>query len=786
LYSLIAVISLGIGIGASAAAFGLIRSLRLATGGIPGLDRLVAVERTGASCVPCTISYAEFQGIARRSHAFSAVAAHRPTATILREDNSLLFGEEASPNLFTVLGVRPASGRTLEPYDEQASAPSVVVISDSTWSALFKRSPTALGSQLRTHDGDLTIVGVMPPALEFPAHASYWTPLRAPATTDATTLSVSIVGRMAPGATLSRVRQELAVLSSGSVERGSGASRRFEAVPLREIFVASWHRYDLLIGAVAGCVLLMACANLACLSLLAAVRRAREFSVRTALGASRARLLGQVAVEAALLAGVGTALGILLADWGLRVVLSLQGADATLPPGTRLGLSPSVIGVACLLGLGVVIVLALLHLRVVTAANVERSLRRAAVIGSGQRLWSQGALVVGQIAGAVILLTCASLISATLVARERIDLGYDPDGLWGATLRVPRTQATPDLERAFATEALNDVRAIPGLRGTSLEGILPLPSDDALPSERSSPTPKLSIVGVADSLPAATRPRLVLAVDSSYFRTLRISIVRGRAFVGGDRSSSPAVAIVNELAARLWWHGGNPLGSRIVIPTAAGGAEIATIVGIAHDVRWDAMGGALAEPVPTLYRPFAQAPSPAQLLLTRTSQPSTTLGPVRRALMALTPDQPIALLSLERNLTESLAPLRRNALLLGALAIVGLGLCVLGVVGLVSFSVQQRAPEFAIRIALGADARRLLRTVLRQGFAIGSIGVALGIVGALAAARLLSSVLYGMGSTNPVALVSAAVVLIGLVLVATYVPARRVLSIDPMWAFRER
>jgi predicted permease len=704
-----------------------------------------------------------------------------------------VIGARVSAEFCPLLGPQPILGRLLlsprlDREDEQA-----VVIGRRLWAGRFGASRDVLGQRLRIDGNVHTIVGVLPSDFGFPARAELWLAQSPGAfATDRATLSA--VARLKAGVSLEQARAELRVLSEARERQDpkTNAGRIGTAFSIRAAAQGAGSGFWLLLGAV-GAALLVACANVASLSLVRALARERETAVRAALGADQWRLALPSLVEGILVAVAGAAGGGVLGLWGKGLATAALHRVYDYP--VPLTLSPVVLGagfvLALVIGAGVGIV-PVVHL---WRMDPQQALREGAVTTTAGRRAGRlrQFLVIGEIATALVLLTGAGLLTASFLRIQHYDLGYDADHVLVASLSLAKErQADLRLMQLAAEQVVERTRLATGAQVATWSESYPRATVRSL----SAPFDDvMALDGRSTTLTAAAVPPYAYHVSPAFFDVIGVRLVKGRGFTATDDARSEAVAIVNETAARLWWPGEDPLGKRFRLGRADTPEPWLTVVGVAANTHTIGGGGAYGavsgEPgyFPLLFGPLAQGATPRSYWLgLRGRRPTTALATaVRRAAEDVDPGIRVDQLVTLRDLTTGdvrFTPVEFNAKLLTGLAVFGLFLALVGVYGLVADVVRRRTREIGIRIALGARDRDIVAVVMNDGLRIAAMGVSVGLLGSYWLTDALRSLLFGMSPTNPAvfAIVCAALGLA--VLVASYLPARRAVRVDPMVALR--
>ena len=780
-FTLAAVTTLALGIGANTAIFSAVNGVLLHPLAYPDPDRLVVVWGRHTTIGRETASQPDFLDWREQARSFEALAAMTSTRFNVTGagEPEVVNGGIATANLLHVFGVVPSVGRGFRDDEEHGAAPKVAMLGEGYWRRRFGAERNIVGSRILLSGVPHTVVGIVPAQLQLERPVDVWTPLATDSTRPRRADFLTVFGRLGQGASLDRAQQEMTTIMRRLEAQypESNANWGAEVVALREQMTGEIRPALLVFMGAVGLVLLVACANVATLMLARAAGRRREVTIRSALGASRARLAGELLLESMLLALLGGALGLLLALWGVEGLRSL-GPD-TLPRVNEIGLDLRVLGFALVLSLVTGLLFGLAPIWQMAGRDLHDGLAvgsRGVAGGSGiQR--ARSALVLGEVALAFVLLAGASLLLRSFERLQRVDPGFVADRVLTARVTLPRL-AYPEEERwlAFGQELLARTAAEPGVRSAALVSDAPLGD--------SPPFWSFGIQGGETPAPDAVQDAAVFTASASYFETLRIPLVRGRLFDATDRVGSPDVALISQSVAQRYWKGKDAVGARITFGDPAD-PEVRwmTVVGIVGDVLHERLNG---QAYPQIYIPFEQSPERSMVLAARTSGDPLALVPaVRRAIAGIDPDLPLADVStLEDRKAVSLARPRVNATVLGGFALAALVLAAVGIYGVVAYGVVQRTRELGIRMALGAGGSTLLRMVIRQGMMPVLGGMAVGLVGALAGGRLLRGLLFGVGAGDPTILALVTGFLVTVALAAMYLPARRASRSDPMIALR--
>lgn len=690
-----------------------------------------------------------------------------------------------TPNFFSLLGVQPHLGQPFADADGRPEGRAVVMLSDQIWRSRFAADPNIVGQTVTLDTTPYTILGVLPRDVQFPfvGEADIWTPryfeysLMSTARLRMGVGYLGYVARMKPGTTLANADAELTLLNKRYREQNPTApdadtSVSMLASPLRDLVVANVRGKVLMLSAAVALVLLIACANVASLLLSRALGRRREIAVRTALGATRSTVIAQLLTESVLLALIAGLLGIGL-SWAATHALELWGASQ-IPQGIPIVIDLRVLLFTLAISLATGIIFGIVPALQLARVDLNTTLREeGGRTSAGQaRTQMNGVLVIGQVALSLLLLIGAGLLLRSFGRLLRVDPGFDANNVLTMNVSLPTVKyAKPEQQIAFFDELLRRVSAVPGVRNAAMSAALPLSWKRI--------TPVLA-EGQPD-VPLQQRPFVdIEAITPQWFQTMRVPLDGGREFNDGDNAQASKVVIVNETFARRFWPNQNPVGKHV---TVGRWPEPAQVVGVAADVR---NKGLAQESQPQLYLAFPQLPWGNMNLLVRTSvAPLSVTSAVRAQVAALDRDQPVTSVQTVDELMDSArAQPRFTMLLLGAFSATALALSIVGIYGVLAYSVEQRRHELGIRMALGAERGDILRLVVRQGLILAGIGVALGMIGALAATQTMRSMLFNIGPRDLLTFVVAPIGFLAIALLASYVPARRATKVDPMEALR--
>ncbi len=787
-FTAVALLSITLGIGVNSTIFSLVSAVHFRPLPYRDAGRIVDLHELNPRdlCAGCAVgtSYATFLDWRASATSFEKMGAYHEDvfAVIGPERPERVQGGRVSADLFPMLGVAPVLGRPIAADEDRVGGLPVVLLSHALWQRQFGADSSLVGRTIVLNGTATTVVGVMPPGFKFPEFAELWTPIAPTATTDSRDdRSIGVLARLRTGVTVSQGDREMATLAAGLAAAHPGEFTNWTAgaTTLRDDLNAdSGPPFVLLLGASAF-VLLIACANLANLLLARAMRRSRDFAVRSALGASRVRVARQLLTESLLLAMAGGGLGMLLALWGVDVVKALLPGQIPFWIDIRVDWRVTVFTLLASIATGLAfgIVPALRVSRPDLRARLKEGQRNASASASRGRLRS--ALVVWECAMALVLLAGAGLMIKTYLRSQRTDdLGYDPRGVLMANADlVQQRYQRADQIGVFGAELMAAVGRTAGADAAALETTRFLGTFVGAASA-------VTREGSSTPVPDNVVPRFAHGVTPAYFDVLRIALRAGRLFTDADGTGAEGVVIVNEAAAGALWPGENALGQRLKLSAPSGDAPWLTVVGIVGNTVASPFGR--RGPTPLIYTSFAQSPSqPISILVRPRGTPAGFIPALRQAVTAIDPGQPLTSVgTMESFLADWVAPVGFFVRLLGALAVLALALAAVGIYGVVSYVVAQRTHEIGVRVALGASSRRILRLVVGHGLLLGAAGAALGLLGAFGLTRVLRQILFGTSPTDPVVLGGVTVVLVAVAMVATLVPARRALSVNPVEAMR--
>ena len=783
-FAVVAILTLAIGIGANTAIFTIVRGVLLRPLPYPHAEQLVTVwqdmrARGGPDDEWATPgNFADWQREKRLFEQLAVITAWRPTLTGGAEPEPLS-GEQVSHEYFAVLGIAPALGRSFTPQEDVPNAPRVAVISDELWQRRFAGSPSALGQMVMLNAEPHQIIGILPRGFRpiVTSAAEIWRPLRLNMTNPSRgSVVLRTIARLPAGVSLDQAQTAASTLARQleAAHPESNEKTGIAIVPLHERVVGNVKPGLLaMLGAVAF-VLLIACANIANLMLARGSARGREVAVRMALGAANSRVIRQLLTESLVLAVIGGLAGLLMTVWAVDALIAI--APQNVPRLNEVRLDGAVLTFAASLTLATGLLFGLAPAWQSSRNDVSSSLKdgaRGGTAATGQRL--RRALIVAEVALALILLTGSALLLQTFVKLQSADLGFDPEHLLVGFVNPPRAAGydTPAKHRAFYDQVFEKAKALPGVQKTAMASVLPLSGDSDMGFViEGRPAPRLQ---------SETPVTWYRQVTASYFDTMGIPVRRGRAFQ--DRESLRAV-VVNETFVRTYFPGEDPLGRRVRFGSADDGQDPwFTIIGICADVK---VRGARESSRVETFIPYWHFTEPGMIVILKAAgNPARLSAPLRAAVASLDRNVPVSgITTLSEMVSESIDQPRFLAVLAFGFATIAVVLAAIGIYGVMAYAVSQRTAEIGVRMALGATRRDVFRLVIGDGLRLTAAGVVIGTVGSLLVAQTLRTLLFGVHPGDPATLGLTAVLLVAVATLASVIPARRAVQVDPMAALR--
>jgi len=789
-FAIAAIFTLALGIGGNTAIFTITSSVLLKALPYDSPQQLISIDVQTKDGQSHCCSLNRFDSVHDHSQSFSGVAA-------AANDNFNLTGRgeplqvpsaRVSANFFDMLGVKPQLGRFFQPDEGQPAGKPVIVISDALWHTRFGGDSNIINETVALDGNPYSIIGVLPAGIQFPflAPADIWSPryfehsLFTPQRLRQGVGYLSIIARLRPGVSRERAEAELTVLDQQFQKDNPGAP---DAKPgftmvvtdLQDSVVANIRGKLLILSIAVGVVLLIACANVASLLLSRALSRRKEIAVRAALGAQRSVLIAQLLTESVLLAFLGGLLGLGLSWAATRYFTSL--ADNALPRGIPIGMDARVLLFMAAISVLTGVLFGIFPALHLSKTNVNQTLRDEGrgSTGGHSSMQLRGLLVVGQVTLSLVLLIAAGLLIRSFSRLLHVDPGFDPQNVLTMNVSLPTVKyADAQKQVAFFDDLLRRVSALPGVHSTAISAALPL-----VPKRITPVLPE----GQAE-VPLAERPFIIIeAISPAWFKTMHVPLLAGRDFTEADKAGAPNVVIVNQALARRYWPNQNPIGKHIIM----GRQPASEVVGLAADVN---NRGLALDPQIQLYFPFSQIPWGNMNLLVRTaSEPHGMVSAVRAQVAAIDSDQPVTNIQTVNELMDSSrADPRLFLTLLGVLSAMALVLAIIGIYGVLAYSVAQRRQELGIRLALGAEKADIVRMVVGYGLKLAVLGIAIGLVVSLALswvmASTLAGLLYKISARDLTTFVLAPLAFLVISLVASYLPARRATEVDPNEALR--
>ncbi|MGB6462447.1 MAG: ABC transporter permease [Candidatus Acidiferrum sp.] len=795
-FAAVAILTLALGIGANTALFSVVNGVLFNPLPYPHSEQLVWLAESKPNFATGSISFPNFRDWQKDNRSFSAMGAYRPYSynlTGLGEAEQLR-AVLVTSDFFSALGVIPAAGRSFAPGEDEIGAPPIAMISAGFWKRKFGGSPDAVGKSLTLDGKSFTIVGVIPPSFKLSVggfrSSEVYVPLgqwnNSLLPKRGAGLGIHGIGRLKAGVAVEQARADMEAVTRGLAaaypdeDKGIGAA----VIPLKKAIVGDLRLFLLVLLAAVGFVLLIACVNVANLTIARSSTRMREFAIRAALGASQGRLLRQLLTESVLLSLAGGALGLLLAAGGTKA--ALHQLPVNLPRSDEIALDSRVLIFTLLISLACGIFFGLAPAFKSARSNLHDTLKEGGRGGSGSRHRAQGVFVVVEMGMALVLLIAAGLMIRSLGALWNVSPGFDShDVLTFGVAFPPLPNAGPDAVRATLRRLNDELGAVPGVTASSLSwGAMPMDSDDE---------DLFWIEG--QPKPASENDMnwaLSYVVQENYLQVMKIPLERGRFISAQDTANSPHVIVVDDSFARQYFPGEDPIGKHVFLQNKGGRAEIVGLVG--HVKQWGLDTDDKESLHAQLYFPYMQLPDEAMdptswsgtgALVRFDPKIPAVADNVRSAVKKLSSENVMyGVQTMDEIISDSLATRRVSMILLGIFAALALGLASIGIYGVISYLVGQRTREIGIRLALGAKRADVLRLILGEGMKMAAMGLIIGFVAAFALTRLMAGLLFGVSATDPLTFMSVALLLATVALAACYIPARRAMRVDPIVALR--
>ena len=780
-FTVVAILALALGIGANTAIFSVVNAVLLRPLPFEQPDQLVMVweKRMQLGRIRNTVSPPDFNDWRAQNHVFEDMAAFTGQGFNLGASTQpeRIQGAAISPSLFPILRAKPSLGRFFGSDEDKPASEPVVVIGSGLWQRSFASDPDIVGKTIKLNDKDHTVLGVMPAGFTFPNRRSeVWVPLKL-APEDANNRgghSLTVVARMKPGVTLQEARVEMDSIAAQLEQQypnpntGHGAN----VFPLYEEVVTGTRPALLVLLGAAGFVLLIACANVANLLFARSAARTREIAIRSALGAKRSRIIRQLLTESVLLALTGGIIGVLLALWGLDLLLAI--GENSIPRVKEIKLDSWALGFSLVISIATGLLFGLVPALQVSKPDMNEALKEGSRSASGsiRRNKIRSLFVIAEVAICLVLLIGAGLMIKSFARLLGVSPGFNPDNVLSMNVALSGSRyGGPEQVAGFYKRSLDRLSEVPGVESAAATSGLPLAGGLGSRYFRIDGRPPQPAGQGFNANINLTTP--------GYFHTMNIPFIDGRDFDEREAIKTPDSVIVNQEMAHRYWPDENPIGQRLAI----GDGPWRTVVGVVGNVK---QSGLDIETRPEMFWPYYQSPVPFTTFVVRTSgDPEAATSSVRAAMQEIDKDLPLyGIKTVNEVISDSVAPRRLNMLLLGIFAGLAMVLAAVGIYGVISYSVSQRTREIGIRMALGASRTSVLKLVVGEGMILALNGVAIGVVASYFLTRLLGSLLFGVSTTDPFTFVAISLLLTGVSIVASLIPARRATRVDPMVALR--
>jgi putative ABC transport system permease protein len=783
-FTVVAVMTLALGIGANTAIFSVVNGVLLRPLPYKDAERIMTLWQTNVKSGVAReqVAPANFLDWRERQTSFERMAVIFPWGFDITEQGEpeTIRSWAVTEGFFEILGVNALHGRTFRPEEFQPGNERVVVLGSGLWQQRFGGALDVIGQKLILDRQPYTVVGILPPQVKVPAERQMWSPkvFDEHDRRERQGAYCFAIARLKPNLTVAQAQQEMNAIAAQLAEEHprTNQDRGIAVVSLPEQMVSQVRPALLVLLGAVGLVLLIACANVANLLLARGTERRKEFAVRAALGAGRSRLVRQLLTESVGLALCGCVGGLLLAGWGVDAILALSPDN--LPRAEEIKLDGVVFGFAVGVSVLTALVFGLFPALQFSKPDLQETLKDGGRTTGGvatHRL-RQG-LIVAETALALMLLVGAGLLMRSFVRLLQVNPGFSPDNVVALEVFVWEWQRTPDERAVYFQETINRIAALPGVKSVGAVSLLPFLLEDTIDVKA-----RVIIAGQPTPPPGQEPTAYSTIATTDYFRTMAIPLVRGRFFTRFDNAQSAPVALINETMARRLWPDEDPVGKKITV-SSFGPPKEREIVGIVGDVRH---AGLDADAQPEYFVPHAQSPFGSMTFVVRTEiDPQTLLPAIKNQIWAAEQDQPFYnVVTMEQLVTKSLGERRFSLFLLGSFAAFALVLATIGIYGVMAYAVTQRTGEIGIRLVLGAKTSEVVRLIVGQGMRLVVVGVGIGLVGAIGLTRVLTNMLYGVSANDPLTFAGLALLLTGVGFVANYVPARRATKVDPMVALR--
>jgi len=795
-FSLVAILTLALGIGASTAIFSVLDAVLLRPGPYPNQERLVEVNELNESGRGMAFAEPNFNDLVTRNHSFEAVAAYT------RSPEAVAGGVEpvrtslsgVSADFFRVLGVTPTIGRVFSP-ETLREEKQVAIVSYGFWKKQLEGRPSLEGTSIRFSNRSFAVIGVLPPQTEFPAGVDVWFPFAAvyPPYESRTAHNFRVIARLRPDVSFEQAKTEVAAMGRAlKLEHGSQTdAASFGLLSFRERFVRDIRGVLFVLAGAVGLLLAIACSNVANLFLVRAAARRKEVALRAALGASRARLVRQFIAEALLLTLAAGALGTLLASWSVQLIVGLYHGN--LPRVGEIGVSPSVLLFSFAISLVIAIALGFVPIIHASRRQLQNDLQDAGRGSSSSQTRARNLFIVAQVALTLMLLVGAGLLGRSFQRLVAVDPGFRAESVVAMTVLLPQPEEPGKMRELaqFHHRMFERLAALPGVTSVGGTSALPMSGNGAngtfIEERGGKPATTMQELGKQfDALSPSERSRDAdyRAASAGYFGAMGIPLIRGRLFQESDGPDAPHVAVVSESLAKRYWPNEDAIGRQIQFGNMDGDLHPLTIVGIVGDVRDNGLD---RDPWPTVYTNYFQRPastSEFSIVARAQGDVASLTSAMRREARALNPEMPTKFETIEQIVSASFDNRRFSMVMLGIFAGSALILAMVGLYGVMAYITAQRTQEIGIRMALGAQRSDMLAMIFRQSFTLVIAGIVVGIFSSIGLTRFVATMLYGVGSTDVVTY-AGVIGLLGLAAaLASYIPARRAMKVDPMVALR--
>jgi putative ABC transport system permease protein len=800
-FTLVAIVTLALGIGASTAVFSVLDAVLLRPLPYPNQERLVEVSELNEAGRGMPFAEPNFNDLVSRNHSFEAVAAYT------RSPDAVAGGIEpvrtnlsgVSPDFFRVLGVTPALGRLFS-TETLREEKQVAVVSYGFWKRQLEGRASLEGTSLRFANHTFAVIGVLPPQTEFPAGVDIWFPFAGlyPPYESRTAHNFRVIARLRPGVSFEQANSEAAAIGRAlKLEHGSQTdAATFGLLSFRERFVRDIRGVLFVLSGAVGLLLAIACSNVANLLLVRAAARRKEVALRAALGASRARLARQFVVEALLLTLAAGGLGTLLASWSVQLIVNLYHGN--LPRVGEIGVSPGVLLFSFVISLVIAIALGFVPIIHASRRQLQNDLQDAGRGSSSSQTRARNLFIVAQVALTLMLLVGAGLLGRSFQRLLAVDPGFRAESVVAMTILLPDPQAqegnTEPALRALAQfnhRLIDRIQSLPGMTEVGGTSAVPMSGNGAngtfIEEHGGKPAEtEQELIRQFNALSTSERARDAdyRAVSAGYFAVMSIPLIRGRFFQESDGPDAPHVALVSQTLAKRYWPNEDPIGKQIQFGNMDGDLRLLNIIGVVGDVRDN---GLERDPRPTVYLNCFQRPaatSEFSIVARAHGDVAGLTSAMRREARAVNPEMPMKFETIEQIVSASFDNRRFSMIMLGIFAGSALLLAMVGLYGVMAYITSQRTHEIGIRMALGAQRLDMLRMIFRQSFTLVLSGVAVGILASIALTRLLSTMLYGVQATDVLTYGGVVGLLVVAAALASYIPARRAMKVDPMVALR--